>query len=233
MPMHIQTIKYDLTTTKYRIENELAKDQIQLGFIDKQLKDVQDSVYIYLGFLIGPFLLAGICLGISKFLEKEILPSAIFMGAAFGIAILGLLLFPLALYHLIKANLFRKVQKKSEAAMIATPPVRNPIEVLNKPSEQTLFAAREMVNWKICRYMHYLEDLENLKKELENDPDDETLEAIAKKIESFVLYVDIKAKPELPNAQLKLLNAAAIFCVILFAGSFIYVFYSICTMLRR
>lgn len=233
-------LSYHLTMKKHQIQTELDKCKIELGFMEKQLKDITDSIKIYWGFLLGPIVLMIVCtkLGVLYFRGGNAILSGIFLGSLVVLAYLWVILGPYSIYQLVKYNLFKKQQEKCKASIIAPPSVRNPIEVLNKPSQQTLYTGCKMTEWKVFRYTHYLEEIDKQLKYLK-DTSDETainepdLKEIEEKLNSYDLYVDINAAYQLPKTQTRILKAICIVCITVAIIYACAVFYNVLLLLRR
>ncbi len=233
-------LSYCLTMKKHQIQTELDKSKIELGFMEKQRKDISDSIKIYWGFLLGPLGMMIVCIkfGVLYFMGGSALMSGILLGSALVLSYLWIVLGPFSIYKLVKYNLFKKLQEKSENSIIAPPPVRNPIEVLNKPSKQTLYTGYKMTEWKVFRYTHYLEEIDKQLKFLK-DTSDETainepdLKEIEEKLNSYDLYVDINAAYQLPETQTRILRMIAILCITVAVVFGCAQFYNILLLLRR
>ncbi|MCQ2539482.1 MAG: hypothetical protein MJ114_03425 [Acetatifactor sp.] len=232
--MNKDTLIHRLQLKKYQISDELEKCKIQLGFMEGHLKDVTFNIKLYWSMLILPLILAGALLILASFMRVQ---NTIVYIASIVIALLitfiWLFYSGFIVYHLMKSYLFKRLQAKSEDSMIAEPPVRNPIEILNRPSKQTLFAGYKMTEWKIFRYMHFLDQIDQYLEVLKGEVKEETIQDITDKLETWTLYVDIEVEYDLPKAQKRLLNGFFVFFLaVAFVAGFA-AFYNILLMLRR
>lgn len=102
-------------------------------------------------------------------------------------------LFPYSLYSVVKYVQLSYINRKNSGRLWAPPSVRNPVECLNKPTRQILRVALEMVEWKIYRYTHFLDELKRFAVILEGEPNEAVMAEIEAKTKEFPLYIDVEA----------------------------------------
>lgn len=236
--MNKDILLYNLRNKKHLIETELTKCQIQLRFLENHLKDIGFEIRFYWILLLLPPVLAGLLLTVSKYMRGRSAVFFVFTTVLAVIVISGWLLYSgFTVYHLLKSYCFKRLQAHSKSAMIAPPPVRNPIEVLNKPSKQTLYAGHKMTEWKIARYTYFLEQINQylsvLSETSEEELREETVQEISQKTETFVLYADIEVDYDLPKQQMLFLNISFTTIMLIAFSICFRMFYQFILMFRR
>lgn len=220
-------LRYLIRNKKYEIENELEKTQLKLQFMQSRDKkrDFDKRLLCLLVFPPGVLAIVFFLVCSAMILRNE-LEDFFAMALCFCSTIIWISPASYAMYDLLKHIYIQRLYDASKASIIAKPSERNPIEVLNRPSKQTIFTAIQMNEWKIYRYSHYLDEIKRMTEELEgissNQKDaQDVYQKMEKDLESFVLYVDVDAEYDLPKKKSQqLFFITALFLLV--GGTLIY-----------
>lgn len=183
---------YQVREKSKLIQTELEKATLQQAVIKKRLDDITASIFVYIGFIIAPPIVSrlfGLISAVFFHPLTLIISSVISVLCTFAL----IFLFPYSLYSLVKYLQLYYINRKNSRRLWAPPSVRNPVECLNKPTKQILRVALDMVEWKIYRYTHFLDELKRFAEELEGEPDKAVMADIETKINEFPLYIDVDA----------------------------------------
>lgn len=174
------------------IQTELEKATLQQDVIRKRLNDITASIFVYIGFIIAPPLVSRL-FGLMATVFFHPFTLVISSVVSVLCTVVLIFLFPYSLYSVVKYVQLSYINRKNSGRLWAPPSVRNPVECLNKPTRQILRVALEMVEWKIYRYTHFLDELKRFAVILEGEPNEAVMAEIEAKTKEFPLYIDVEA----------------------------------------
>lgn len=174
------------------IQTELEKATLQQDVIRKRLNDITASIFVYIGFIIAPPLVSRL-FGLMATVFFHPFTLVISSVVSVLCTVVLIFLFPYSLYSVVKYVQLSYINRKNSGRLWAPPSVRNPVECLNKPTRQILRVALEMVEWKIYRYTHFLDELKRFAVTLEGEPNEAVMAEIEAKTKEFPLYIDVEA----------------------------------------
>ena len=174
------------------IQTELEKATLQQDVIRKRLNDITASIFVYIGFIIAPPLVSRL-FGLMATVFFHPFTLVISSVVSVLCTVVLIFLFPYSLYSVVKYVKLSYINRKNSGRLWAPPSVRNPVECLNKPTRQILRVALEMVEWKIYRYTHFLDELKRFAVILEGEPNEAVMAEIEAKTKEFPLYIDVEA----------------------------------------
>lgn len=174
------------------IQTELEKATLQQDVIRKRLNDITASIFVYIGFIIAPPLVSRL-FGLMATVFFHPFTLVISSVVSVLCTVVLIFLFPYSLYSVVKYVQLSYINRKNSGRLWAPPSVRNPVECLNKPTRQILRVALEMVEWKIYRYTHFLDELKRFAVILEGEPNESVMAEIEAKTKEFPLYIDVEA----------------------------------------
>lgn len=174
------------------IQTELEKATLQQDVIRKRLNDITASIFVYIGFIIAPPLVSRL-FGLMATVFFHPFTLVISSVVSVLCTVVLIFLFPYFLYSVVKYVQLSYINRKNSGRLWAPPSVRNPVECLNKPTRQILRVALEMVEWKIYRYTHFLDELKRFAVILEGEPNESVMAEIEAKTKEFPLYIDVEA----------------------------------------
>ena len=174
------------------IQTELEKATLQQDVIRKRLNDITASIFVYIGFIIAPPLVSRL-FGLMATVFFHPFTLVISSVVSVLCTVVLIFLFPYFLYSVVKYVQLSYINRKNSGRLWAPPSVRNPVECLNKPTRQILRVALEMVEWKIYRYTHFLDELKRFAVILEGEPNEAVMAEIEAKTKEFPLYIDVEA----------------------------------------
>ena len=168
------------------IQTELEKATLQQDVIRKRLNDITASIFVY-----PPLVSRLFGLMATVFFH----PFTLVISSVVSVlcTVVLIFLFPYSLYSVVKYVQLSYINRKNSGRLWAPPSVRNPVECLNKPTRQILRVALEMVEWKIYRYTHFLDELKRFAVILEGEPNEAVMAEIEAKTKEFPLYIDVEA----------------------------------------
>lgn len=174
------------------IQTELEKATLQQDVIRKRLNDITASIFVYIGFIIAPPLVSRL-FGLMATVFFHPFTLVISSVVSVLCTVVLIFLFPYSLYSVVKYVQLSYINRRNSGRLWAPPSVRNPVECLNKPTRQILRVALEMVEWKIYRYTHFLDELKRFAVILEGEPNEAVMAEIEAKTKEFPLYIDVEA----------------------------------------
>lgn len=178
---------------RHLINDDYQASLLQFKMYDNRLKDISASVKIYAAFLTLPWIAAVLLTVIYVlFFPMTVMAAVLLLIPAVLLALGGLFFFPFSLYYLMRYYAIHQKNKKIDATLFAPPAERNPIDVLNRPSEQTLLNGHRMLQWKLNRYAHFLTEIDDMLAELKGDVSEQRQQEMLAHAESLPRYVEIR-----------------------------------------
>lgn len=183
-----QQVLYELSMHRRKIELEIAAVEQQLDSVEKRMTGLRHDLFVYLGFLSVPAILAGIISILSSVLYTPVI-FLFFDIVNFVVLCVYVIIFPASVYNFVKTILLLCMNRESDEP-VSLPPIESAFKG-RQVEEESYRIERDKLQLVLSRYYTYKDKLDQLYQKVSTTSENMNMVWLKKELKKYPIYVDI------------------------------------------